>query len=193
MTQKKCIQCKKELSGCRTKKFCSHQCYWSSMKGRKISEEQYKHIIEIGKKSRFEKGHIGYKSMLGKKHTDYAKKRMSISHKKNPTRYWLGKKRHSMTLDKHPMWKGGRIKDNDGYIWVIGNGHPNQRKNGYILEHRLVMSKKIKRPLKNFEVVHHIDGNRENNDISNLELHTMSSHAKLHMNERSRDKAGKLV
>jgi len=38
----------------------------------------------------FKKGH---KIRFGIKHTDDAKKRMSISHIKNPTKYWLGKKR----------------------------------------------------------------------------------------------------
>lgn len=41
-------------------------------------------------------------------------------------------------------------------------------------EHRLVMETKIGRPLRSFENVHHIDGDRQNNDPSNLELWVVS-------------------
>lgn len=39
-----------------------------------------------------------------------------------------------------------------------------------ILEHRLVMAEYLNRPLKVGEIVHHIDGNNLNNDITNLQL-----------------------
>lgn len=42
---------------------------------------------------------------------------------------------------------------------------------GYaILEHRLVMAEFLGRPLKKWEVVHHIDGDNTHNDVSNLLL-----------------------
>jgi hypothetical protein len=40
----------------------------------------------------------------------------------------------------------------------------------WVLEHRYVMEQHIGRPLLSGENVHHIDGNKINNDISNLEL-----------------------
>lgn len=71
----------------------------------------------------------------------------------------------------HPEWKGGRIVDKDGYISIYTLDHPNQRKHTpYILEHRLVMEKEIGRYLTRAEVVHHRDGNKQNNAIENLEL-----------------------
>lgn len=49
-----------------------------------------------------------------------------------------------------------------------------------IAKHRLVMIQHIGRDLMENEVVHHIDHNKLNNDISNLQLMTTSEHAKLH-------------
>jgi hypothetical protein len=69
------------------------------------------------------------------------------------------------------LWKGGRIKTELGYIGILSDEYPSMRsKTGYIPEHRLVMARNLNRPLEKWESVHHIDGNKENNDISNLQL-----------------------
>lgn len=48
-------------------------------------------------------------------------------------------------------------------------------------EHRVVAEQILGRPLKSDEVVHHIDGNKRNNDPSNLQIMTQSEHVKLHL------------
>jgi len=41
---------------------------------------------------------------------------------------------------------------------------------GYVFEHRLVVARALGRDLLPSEEVHHVDGNRANNDLSNLQL-----------------------
>lgn len=52
-------------------------------------------------------------------------------------------------------------------------------------QHRVVMEQHIGRKLRGDEHVHHKDGNRSNNDISNLELMTISEHMAHHAKENS--------
>lgn len=70
-------------------------------------------------------------------------------------------------------WKGGRISRSTGYRYIRLNGKE-------IGEHDLVMMRFLGRKLKKNEVVHHIDGNKLNNDIKNLSLMTRNEHTKLH-------------
>lgn len=62
----------------------------------------------------------------------------------------------------------------DGYVMLYRPDHPSSRKippdYGYILEHRMVVEESIKRRLLPTEVIHHIDGNKSNNNIENLVL-----------------------
>jgi len=67
-------------------------------------------------------------------------------------------------------WMGGRIIDDDGYVLVKDRNHPNCDRHGYVREHRLVIEHKIGRYLSPSEVVHHIDGNKQNNSLDNLEI-----------------------
>lgn len=47
-------------------------------------------------------------------------------------------------------------------------------------EHRYIMEQHLGRQLSRNEVVHHKDGNKENNDIENLELMGLSEHSRQH-------------
>lgn len=68
-------------------------------------------------------------------------------------------------------WKGGRILDKHGYVLIHVPDHPDANSGGYVREHRLVMERVLGRRLHPKEVVHHKDGNRENNSEGNLELY----------------------
>jgi hypothetical protein len=58
----------------------------------------------------------------------------------------------------------------DGYVLVKAPEHPNAGKNGWALEHRIVMSEHLGRPLLPEETVHHGPGGKTDNRIENLEL-----------------------
>jgi transposase len=76
--------------------------------------------------------------------------------------------------DRHHNWTGGRLIDGNGYIRILldvnDKYYEMASSNSYIFEHRYVMANHLGRPLTKKETVHHIDGNRQNNDISNLQL-----------------------
>ena len=52
-------------------------------------------------------------------------------------------------------------------------------------QHRIVMEKHLGRSLSTDEHIHHIDGDRVNNEIGNLLLTTNSEHRKLHIREHA--------
>lgn len=91
---------------------------------------------------------------------------------------WVSK---NMLKEKHPMWKGGRYKTSDGYIVIKSPNHPNKDGGGYFKEHRLVMENVLGRYLDKKEVVHHINGIRDDNRIENLKLFKNNyEHQKFH-------------
>jgi hypothetical protein len=75
-------------------------------------------------------------------------------------------------------WAGGHIGKTTGYKYIRINGKD-------IEEHRLVMERHIGRKLLKNEVVHHINGNKLDNRIENLQLMTNSEHVKLHKSKKS--------
>lgn len=86
--------------------------------------------------------------------------------------------------------KGVSVKSN-GYIEITRGEHKGRS------EHRVVAEEKIGRSLLSSEHVHHIDGNRANNDPDNLRVMSGSEHIRTHAIERSatrqRDQLGRFI
>lgn len=85
----------------------------------------------------------------------------------------LGAAHRSPTPPKKPGRP--RLQDKwvgrEGYVLVQAPpGHPHARQDGSILEHRLVMERRLGRYLEEWELVHHKNGDRQDNRGENLEL-----------------------
>lgn len=92
-------------------------------------------------------------------------------------------KNGKLNREKNPNWKGGKIKTKYGYISIRG---PSGK---LVMEHRVVMEQILGRKLLSTEVVHHIDGNRENNSPENLMLfQSVSDHSRFHSELKKRGK-----
>lgn len=124
---------------------------WSEASRQKLRESR------IGDKNPFK----------GRKHTPETLARMSAASARQPR----GEDSHA--------WKGGRVTDKKGYIWVYVPTHPNAV-NRYVLEHRLVMEQMLGRYLTPDEVVHHKNEIITDNRPENLQVMTNSAHSSYH-------------
>ena len=74
------------------------------------------------------------------------------------------------------------VKRQHSYEYISYQGYKVDCKdrNKKILIHRRIMEEHLGRKLSSNEIVHHIDGNKLNNDINNLEVVSRSEHIKKH-------------
>lgn len=71
--------------------------------------------------------------------------------------------------------KNGIIKTSAGYLYEKYDDvdfEEMKTNAGYIAQHRLVMAKSLGRPLQSYETVHHINGDKTDNRLENLQLRT---------------------
>lgn len=88
----------------------------------------------------------------------------------------------------HPGWGGGRHLNSSGYwhVWIPDDDPMASMRQGRtceVPEHRLVMARHLGRPLATDEVVHHINHDKQDNRIENLELTDPASHMATHRAE----------
>ena len=80
----------------------------------------------------------------------------------------------------NPNYKGGRYIDPKGYVAVLIEG---KKHSHYKYEHRMVMERVLGRALLPTEIVHHINGNKQDNRPENLRIMTHQDHGLLHQEE----------
>lgn len=90
---------------------------------------------------------------------------------------------------KHGLHIRTKSENKIGELNGSFDGNPRYTKDGYIeiwngskriLEHRYIMEQYLNRKLNSDEVIHHINGIKDDNDINNLELTNQSEHMKKH-------------
>lgn len=150
----------------------------------------------------FQRGHefsSGKKNpFFGKAHSTKSRKKMSEAHKgKKLSKESIEKRTlkqsglirsketrikisNSKKGNKNPQWKGGCLFDTRSRILILTPRHPNSNKGGYVFEHRLVAEKALGRYLKSNEVVHHVNGDTQDNRNANLLICEAGYHHWLH-------------
>lgn len=98
-----------------------------------------------------------------------------------------------LTGSRHPSYKGV-VADGNGYLMVKRpDWYTGRLGKYYVFQHTVVMCEYLGiTELPKGMVIHHIDRNRKNNDISNLMLMTASAHTRLHALERNLCKVQRL-
>jgi len=101
--------------------------------------------------------------------------------------YWLKKfniptrEKYNHTGKNNPRWKGGKIKNYHGYIFVWKPQHPNCNSRGYVLEHRLIAEKMLGRYLLRSEIPHHENEIKDDNRPENIKvLNNQGKHSSIH-------------
>ena len=95
----------------------------------------------------------------------------------------IPKRRSGMTGKSGELayrWRGGRIVNDNGYVLV-----KNKNTFRYEREHRVIIEKHLNRRLKRHEVIHHLNGNKTDNNAQNLVVMTLSEHTRLHHKKKA--------
>lgn len=135
-----------------------------------IEEKSWKDVVRVKCEKCSEERNVKYITAKYKK--EHLCRKCSITGENHPN--W-GKKLSKELRKKISLGniKKGWRKQGDGYKGILVDEHPRAKeyKGGrYIMEHILIIEKEIGRHLEPHEIVHHIDGDKLNNNPENLFL-----------------------
>ena len=99
------------------------------------------------------------------------------------------KRKKTCSRKCHGVWISMNAKKksfiDNGYIRVLIPLDKQIGKKKYAMQHRLAMENYLGRKLKSSEIVHHINSNRSDNRISNLQVMTYSEHSRHHIPKKN--------
>ena len=84
------------------------------------------------------------------------------------------------------MFEIKKVVSKGQYNYAVCPDHPNRTRNSYVLLHRVLMENHLGRLLTRGEVVHHLNHNKKDNRIENLEVMTAAEHSRKHAKDRPR-------
>ena len=98
---------------------------------------------------------------------------------------------HHIKGSNNPHYNNGKTySKNDGILLTLPN-HPNARKNGTVLEHIVICSAVLGKPLPLKAIIHHWDKNNSNNKSFNLLIcQDQSFHMVIHMRQKAYEQSG---
>jgi hypothetical protein len=202
--RKACSNCGREFTGppsvLAKRKYCSKSCYNSKQK-----ELLTQPVIDAGvAKECLACGNTFYVRYNVNNARKYCSRECyRVSHLKSWKAWYQDNKDYKKDLANRPRDENGKILfpkrrkspkcgrffTAQGYVNVMVKTLPEEDRviaeavlpgRPYVLEHRLVASKKIGRPVQRGEVVHHINGIRDDNRPENLEVISADVHSKQH-------------
>lgn len=183
---KRCITCDVKLSRKKgesfsyfeARKYCNRNCFKNKPKYGRGSKFN---CINCGKehiKCRSNQKYCGARCQMNYEYSKGSRNKFQITKKANQTIINAG-------IEKFKTNPKFMINDR-GYKCI----YVPQR--GFIQYHRWIWEKEFG-PIPKYKVIHHKDHNKNNNNIDNLELMSLSKHSKLHYMEREIDNLGRLI
>lgn len=134
--------------------------------------------------------YIHFFDIPAKKRNDYKPTEKMYDQIRSLGKSWKGKKRDDNFCQKMKETRkrlngpGCKKLRRDGYVAVYYPTYQRTSKDGFVMEHVLIMEQSIGRSLKDNECVHHINGMRADNRLDNLLLMTKQEHMSYHSRKR---------